>query len=126
MKAFLYLTALVLLSLLPGCSGSDVYRGAWKAMDREGHKCNLSFAAKSFTIQCGAAKPETYGYTQHSVKIENSTRSYGIELKDGRAFRITFPLPGNADKGLISLETGEALYTIGRTDYVAYNELLRF
>jgi hypothetical protein len=126
MKTLLYTSMLLLLSALVGCSGSDVYRGAWKAMDRNGNKWDIVFDAKSFTLKNAKGITEKYEYTQTSVKIENSTKSYGIKLKDGRAFRITFPLPDNTSKGIISLETSEALYTIGRNEYVEYDELLKF
>lgn len=126
MRNTLYTILLVLLSLLAGCSGSDVYRGAWKAMDRDGNKCDIVFDAKRFTIKDSKGMSRAFGYSQNSVRIENATRSYGIKLNDGRAFRITFPVPRNTSKGVISLETGEPLYTIGRADYVVYSDLLKF
>lgn len=124
MKTFVYAASLVLLSAITGCSGSDTYRGAWKAMDMKGNKWAIIFYADSFTVKNDKGIAETYQYTQNAVKIENAKRSYGITLKDGRAFTITFPIAGNTSKGLISLATSEALYTIGRNDYVEFAELL--
>lgn len=127
MKQLIYLSLILLSFIMPGCSGSDVYRGNWKAMDRSGNKWDISFDAKSFTLKNAKGESEQYGYSQTSIRIENSTRSYGIKLKDGRAFRITFPLPGNTSKGIINNEsTNEALYTIGRNNYVEFMELLKF
>ncbi|MEO6732120.1 MAG: hypothetical protein ABIN01_12960 [Ferruginibacter sp.] len=125
MKTFLYTTMLILLSTLIGCSGSDAYRGNWKAMDKNGNKWDILFDAKSFTVKNSEGISEKYEYTQNSVKIENAIKSYGIKLKDGRVFTISFPLANNTSKGIISLETKEPLYTIGRNEYVEYADLFK-
>jgi major membrane immunogen (membrane-anchored lipoprotein) len=125
MRTFFSTTVLVSLLILAGCKGSDVYRGNWKALDKNGNKWDIIFDATTFTVKNDKGLSEKYEYTQNSVKIESSVRSYGIKLKDGRAFRISFPLADNVTKGIISLETNEPLYTIGRTEYVDYNDLFK-
>ena len=50
--------------ILVACSGSDVYRGAWKATDSQGAKFELNFDAKKFSVIDSAGKKETFNYTQ--------------------------------------------------------------
>ncbi len=126
MRTSIYTSLLLLLFTLAGCSGSDVYRGDWKAMDRSGNKSDISFDAKNFTMKSTEGTTENYGYSQIGIEIQNSIRRYKIKLQDGRVFAVSFPLPNNTSKGIISLETGEALYTIGRDEYVEFSELLTF
>ncbi|OJW40779.1 MAG: hypothetical protein BGO56_08070 [Sphingobacteriales bacterium 48-107] len=116
---------LILLSVLAGCRGSDVYRGDWKALDRKGNKTEITFDAKRFTVNYENGTTETLAYTQNSISIRNSTRKYGIKLKDGRFFYIYFPLSGETSKGCITLESMEPIYTIGRTDYVPFDEIIK-
>jgi hypothetical protein len=126
MKATLQVCCMLLLIVLSACSGSDTYRGDWKAKDISGNKWDMHFDAKTFTLKNDQGLKEQYNYSQVSVKFENSIRSYGIKLKDGRAFRITFPIPGNTDKGIIHHETtSEAVYSIGRNEYVDFAELIK-
>src|SRR6478752_5185121 len=80
---------------LAGCRVSDVYQGNWKATDSEGKKFEINFEPKSFSIKDENGKIEKYEYTQNSVKIENSIKSYGIQLShDGRNYIIFFPIAG--------------------------------
>jgi len=123
MKGFLYKLLLILLPVFIGCKGSDVYRGAWKAMDKDGYKYQINFGAKNFTVQYKNGVVDEFEYTQHSISIKNSTRQYGIKLKDGRSYYIIFPVADETSKGLITLETMQPLYTIGRTDYIQFDEI---
>ncbi len=41
----------ILVTILFACSGSDVYRGSWKAMDTNGGKFEIIFDAKNFAIK---------------------------------------------------------------------------
>lgn len=116
---------LVLLPFLTACKGSDVYRGTWKALDRNGNKSEIVFDANSFAIKQPNGQVETFSYTQNSVLIRNSTRQYGIKLKDGRSFYVIFPIADNTSKAYITLGTMEAVYTIGRADYVPFDELFK-
>ena len=96
------LLALVLISLY-SCSGSDTYRGLWKALDERGQKFDINFDAKSFTVKDSTGKTETYKYKQNSVSIQNSVETYGIQvIKDA---------------------AGRPLYIIGRSRYLQYEEI---
>jgi hypothetical protein len=125
MKDILCKVMLVLLSILTGCKGSDVYRGVWKALDKNGAKYELVFDDKSFTAKDSNGVIETFEYTQNSISLKNSTRKYGIKLKDGRFFFIFFPIANETGKGLITLESMQPIYTISRTDYVQFDEILK-
>ncbi len=114
---------LILITILTGCSGSDVYQGNWKATDSEGNKFEIDFEPKSFKIKDSNGKIRTYQYTQNSVKFENSVKTYGIRLSDGRILNIHFPLADDSSKAVLMLENGEPLYTICRTEYIAYKDL---
>ena len=55
--------------LLFSCSGSDTYRGLWKATDSKGEKLEIAFDAKSFSIKESTGKASNFEYTQNSVSI---------------------------------------------------------
>jgi hypothetical protein len=122
---FLILIYFFALSILSSCSGSDVYQGNWKATDNDGNKFEINFQPKKFSIKDQNGKTEEYDYTQNSVKIKNSTKSYGIQLSDGRVYTILFPISNETTKGVITLENNQPLYTIGRTAYIEYNDLYK-
>jgi hypothetical protein len=125
MKLFKKLSTGFLLTLLIGCSGSKTYRGLWKATDKTGQKFEISFEAKSFTITDNDGKTVQFDYTQNSVAIENSVETYGIQLKDGRAYQIYFPNSNNENIGLIKDGNGSPLYTISRTGYLYYDDIYK-
>lgn len=108
-----------------GCAGSDVYQGAWKATDAAGNKFDINFEPKSFNIKDDQGKVVKYAYTQNSVKIENSIKTYGIHLSDGRNYNLTFPIADNTSKGVISLENNDLIYTISRTSYISYQDIYK-
>lgn len=103
--------------LMFACSGSDTYRGSWKAMDASGAKYEIVFDANNFSVKDSAGKTSSYKYTQNSVHINNSVETYGIKLDDGRGYKVTFPIAADETKGLILSESGEAVYSINRNDY---------
>lgn len=113
----------ILAIILVACSGSDVYRGAWKATDSTGAKYDLTFDAKNFTVTDSAGTVEKFTYTQNSVNITNGVSTYGIQLGDGRGFQITFPIPSKPSVGLMKDENGVPVFAIGRDEYIAYEEL---
>jgi hypothetical protein len=121
-KAINFLLALVLISLY-SCSGSDTYRGLWKALDERGDKFEINFDAKSFTVKDSTGKIETYQYKQNSVSIKNSIETYGIQVSDGKSYQINFPLADDETKGVIKDAAGRPLYIIGRSRYVQYDEI---
>jgi hypothetical protein len=111
--------------LLASCSGSDVYQGNWKATDAEGRQFEIDFEPKKLSIKDANGKVKDFEYTQNSVKIENSVKTYGIHLSDGRVYNIFFPIANETSKGLILLENNEPLYTISRTSYIQYRDLYK-
>ncbi|REG96385.1 hypothetical protein [Flavobacterium aquicola] len=120
------ITLLAILSvILVGCSGSDTYRGSWKATDSKGGKFEIFFDAKNFTVKNSSGKSEKYDYTQNSVEIENSVTTYGIQLGDGRGYQINFPNADNETLGLIKDENGNPIYTISRKDYIKYEDVYK-
>jgi hypothetical protein len=125
MKKFTVLLLGVLIVFLVGCSGSESYRGSWKAMDANGAKYEIFFDAKSFTVKDSTGKSEKYDYTQNSVKIENSLKTYGIKLGDGRGYQINFPNARNETLGLIKDENGNPIYTISRNAYTSYEDIYK-
>ena len=115
----------MLISTLISCSGSDTYRGLWKATDPNGNKFEITFDAKSFVIKDTLGKSNKYNYTQNSVKTENSVETYGIKLSDGRGYEINFPNSKDESIGLIFDENGNGLYTISRKDYIKYQDIYK-
>ena len=115
----------ILAVILVGCSGSDAYRGSWKAIDSNGAKFELVFNAKDFTVRNSSGKKEKFEYSQNSVQIENSVSTYGIQLADGRNYQINFPKSNDESVGIIKDENGIPVYTIGRKDYVKYEDIFK-
>ena len=116
------LLGLVLISLC-SCSGSDTYRGLWKAINERGEKFDINFDAKSFTVKDSTGKVETYQYKQNSVSIKNSIETYGIQVSDGKSYQINFPIANDETKGAIQDATGRPIYIIGRGNYVKYEDV---
>lgn len=123
-KLPIQLLALLFL-LIMGCSGSDTYRGSWKALDAEGHQFEIVFDAKRFIVKDNEGKTKEYKYSQNSVSINNSVETYGINLSDGSHYKISFPIAKDESMGLITDLNGNALYTIGRSKFVQYNDLVK-
>jgi len=125
MKNYFNLLLFPLIVILSSCSGSDVYQGNWKATDANGNKFEINFEPKKFSIKNVDGSIETYEYTQNSVKIENSVKTYGIKLSDGRAYHILFPIANETSKGVILLNNNMPLYTISRLSYIQYEDLYK-
>ncbi|WP_300565775.1 hypothetical protein [Flavobacterium sp.] len=125
MKKLNTLLLSIFVILLTACSGSESYRGLWKATDTYGAKYEIVFDAKSFTVKDSLGKNKKYDYTQNYVNIENSVTTYGIKLKDGRGYQINFPKADDETMGLIKDENNKPLYTIGRTDYISYEDIFK-
>ena len=121
-KASNFLLALLLISLY-SCSGSDTYRGAWKALNVKGQKLEINFDAKKVTIKDSAGQIKSYEYKQNSVSIQNSVETYGIQVSDGKTYSINFPIADDETKGVIKDAAGSPLYIIGRSGYVQYEEI---
>lgn len=125
MKSFILFSISILLLFIAACSGSDTYRGNWKATDTQGNKFNIDFQENSLTIKDSAGSSTKFEYTQNSVNINNGVETYGIQLGDGRAYNINFPIADDESKGTISDANGYLSYAISRTDFKSYNELFK-
>lgn len=117
-----FILGLVLISLY-SCSGSDTYRGTWKAINEKGEKFEIVFEAKSFTFKDSAGEVKTYKYKQNSVSIQNGVETYGIQVSDGKSYQINFPISNDESKGVIKDGTGVLIYLIGRNGYPKYEDL---
>ncbi|PBQ33054.1 hypothetical protein CNR22_15130 [Sphingobacteriaceae bacterium] len=119
----------VLISLaaffLIACSGSDTYLGKWKATNANGDKFDLEFSAKKFSVKDSSGQIKKYEYKQHSIHIDNSIKTYGIKLEDGRAYDIHFPKENDDNIALIRDEQGQPLYTLSRKDYIKYESVYK-
>jgi hypothetical protein len=125
MKKIKIFSLALLISTLLSCSGSDRYRGLWKATDPSGNKFEITFDAKYFVIKDTLGESNKYDYTQNSVKTENSVETYGIKLSDGRGYKINFPNSKDESIGLIFDENGNELYTISRKDYIKNQDIFK-
>ncbi|MCX6209205.1 MAG: hypothetical protein NTZ59_06770 [Bacteroidetes bacterium] len=109
---------------LASCSGSETYRGAWKAMDKEGEKFELVFKSKSFSVKDSLGVVKQLNYKQTRITIENGIKTYGITLKDGRSYEINFPKANDESIGLIKDENGTPIYTICRKEFTKFEDIL--
>jgi len=125
MRHYLNALFLILGLFLTSCAGSDVYQGNWKATDADGNKFAIKFEQKNFSIKDDQGKVTKYEYSQNSVKIENSVKTYGMHLSDGRVYNISFPLANDTSKGVITLENNDIIYTISRTSYISYKDIYK-
>lgn len=125
MKQNNLLTMILLVTSLISCSGSDTYRGLWKATDTIGNKYEINFEAKSFSIKDTTGKIQKYEYTQNTFKSENFVETYGIKTSDGRGYLINFPIASDESKGLIFDENGKGMYAICRTKYISYEDIYK-
>ncbi len=86
---------------------------------------NFFFNAKDFTVKDSLGKIKTYPYTQNSIKIKNNATTYGIVLDNGSGYQINFPNSSNENVGIINDQSGNFIYTISRTDYVQYKDIIK-
>ena len=123
MRNNLIILFLFALAALTGCQGSDTYMGEWKGTDINGDKYTLFFKPKNFSIKRAAGDSLNFEYTQNSVKIENSVKTYGLTLNDGRVYHILFPIANDASKCVMTMENGKPVYTLSRTSYLSQEEI---
>lgn len=114
MRQLLYILTICLIS----CSGSDTYRGSWKATDAEDAKYEIVFNAKDFVMKDSMKQSKTFEYTQNSVEVSNSKTTYGITLSDGEKYKIHFPNPNNDSTAYIKDDMGNVIYRLSRKNYI--------
>jgi hypothetical protein len=120
-----YISILIVAVFLLACSGSETYRGGWKATDGNGAKFELMFNAKSFIVQDSLRKETKFEYTQNSVNVKNSISTYGIQLGDGRNYQINFPKANDESVALMLDNNGYVLYTMSRKEYLKYEDVFK-
>lgn len=120
-KATAILIALITI-IFTACSGSDTYRGNWKATNDKGIQVDIVFGENDFSITKNGTT-EKFEYTQNSVNIENSVETYGIKLDDGRTFQVHFPIADDESKGAILDANDQPLYIISRNAYIGYDDV---
>ena len=118
--------SITIFLLFIACDGSDTYRGKWKATDREGAHYEISFGENNFTVEPDSGEIKQFSYTQNSINIENSTKTYGIQLDDGRNYQIIFPIKNDETKGIINDGNGQLIYTISRNKFMTYEDIYKF
>lgn len=123
MKNIKHILVLFVMVVLTACSGSDTYRGDWKAINNQGEKYQLTFEAKSFVVTNAKGETTNYNYTQNKVSISNGVETYGLNLEDGRKYQLNFPLPEDESVGVLLDANGKVLYTIGRDEYITYDAI---
>lgn len=123
-NVFLGLTGFILL-IFVACSGSETYRGDWKATDANGGRSTLHFDAKMISVTDSTGNVQTYEYSQNSVNIENSISTYGIQLSDGRIYKLTFPVPSKQTVALLKDESGQTIYALCRDEFIDYHGLYK-
>ena len=125
MKSIFVLCSFSVFFLITSCSGSENYRGDWKATDPKGNKYEINFQEKSFSIQDGSGEKTQYEYTQNEVQNDNGIISYGIQLGDGRKLQVRFPFDTDQTKGFILDANNHVMYTIARDRYMRYEEVYK-
>lgn len=121
----LNITFILLCILFASCSGSDSYRGAWKAIDNQGKELQIIFEEKAFIVRDSSKLKHNFTYTQNGVSYINGIVTYAIKLNDGREYKINFPLLERKDVALIKDHSNNILYSMGRNEYVKYNDLMK-
>lgn len=125
MKKYSALVLMVSFLLAMACSGSDTYRGEWKAKDGEGNKYEITFHENSIDVRDSTGENTKFEYSQNSVGIKNSIKTYGIKLGDGRMYQIHFPIANDDSKAIIRDENENPLYIISRTQYLNAEDIYK-
>ncbi len=123
MKPILQLLFFAALVTLNSCSGSEDYRGDWKATDPQGNQFEINFEEKSLSLRNSNGELTQYDYTQNEVINDAGVLSYGIQLGDGRKLQVRFPFDTDLSKGFILDANNHVMYTICRTRYMRYEEV---
>jgi hypothetical protein len=123
MKRISFVLVGLMLIFLQACSGSETYRGLWKATNSKGEKLQITFDAKSFSVKDSLGETSNYEYTQNSVSINNSIETYRIKLSDGRGYFIKFPIANDESRGIIKDAEGKMVYMIGRNEFIYYEDI---
>jgi len=119
-KKMLFTAAIALF--LAACSGSETYRGNWKATDQNGTHLEIVFGENDFSIT-NQGEIQKFEYSQNSMSTSNFVETYGIRLSDGRSFQIHFPVADDETVGAILDANGQPQYIISRDNYIGYQDL---
>jgi len=127
MKKLNYLIAALFVLFLSACSGSETYRGTWKATNPAGEKFELLFDEKLLTIKDNNTGGETSSsYSQNQINISNHVETYGIVVEDFGTCQVHFPYISGESEGFIYDASGNLMYTIGRDEYISPSEFPSF
>ena len=122
MKRTKLIVAFLAVVVLTACSGSETYRGLWKATDNNGEQVDIVFGENDFTIT-KEKDVKKYEYSQNKVNISNGVELYGINLDNGKTLQIHFPIADDESKGAILDMNGRPVYIISRNNYPSYNDV---
>ncbi|WP_177764771.1 hypothetical protein [Flavobacterium sp. I3-2] len=125
MKSNKFLLLLLVFITLISCSGSDTYQGQWKATNPNGNQVDINFELDSFSVKDTLGNFREYNYSQNSIKTSNGIKTYGIKLADGRGYQIHFPNATTDDIAIIMDENGNVIYTLGRKEYMLYEDIYK-
>lgn len=109
---------------LVSCEASDSLKGNWKALDSNGKKFEIKIVSNMLSIKDSIGQIKTYKFRQTGIKYENSLYTYPITLDDGRGYQIYFPKEDES-VGLIKDENGKQMFTIGKNEYIRYDDIYK-
>ncbi|MDO5073730.1 MAG: glycosyl transferase [Neisseria animaloris] len=123
MNRFKYIFSLLfsgaIILLLNGCSGSETYRGTWKAMDTNNVPMEIVFEEKQFTLSdLQKNTKKTYRYSQNTIQYENGKRRYGIQVENGASFSIAFPFQNDEERAMLIAPDNTVVMTLDRTKHL--------
>ena len=115
---------IITIIILFSCEASESLKGNWKALDINGEKFEIKIVSNNFSIADSTGKIMKYKFRQTGIKYENSLYTYSITLDDGRGYQIYFPKEDES-VGLIKDENGKQMFTIGKKEYIRYDDIYK-
>lgn len=95
-------------------------------MNRYGEKSEICFEAKKFSVTNEELEKQEFAYKQTAIKINDGIKTYEIKFTDGREARIRFPIPKNYEMAIILDANNRILFTLGRREYLTYDDIYDF
>ena len=111
------------LCLLLACSGSDTYRGNWKAVSDDGNQFDMIFQEDQMIFKMSDTDSTVFNYSQMGISIRGGRSQDIIRLEGGTRYFIQFPVDDDESKGLILDSFGEKRYSINRTNHMPLDEI---